>query len=123
MVDVLPGSHSNDSSSNPENCCPEQKDDNTEQLILKQEQAKSFSHEYLTPTITKLNPRAGQGLPLAADEENTYQPLIPPRFAAVGDDKSEYQSLTLKTHTLPAKFSVSPMGPAPPAIPPKPKAI
>ena len=122
MVDVPPGSH-NDSSSNPENCCPEQKDDNTEHLFLKQEQAKSFPHEYLTSTITKLSPRAGQGRPLAADEENTYQPLIPPRFAAVGDDKSEYQSLTLKTHTLPAKFNVSPMGPAPPAIPPKPKAV
>ena len=121
MVDVLPGQ--DDSSSKPENHLPEQEDDYIEQLILKQEQAKGFSHEYLTPTITKLSPRAGQGRPLAADEENTYQPLIPPRFAAVGDEKSEYQSLTLKIHTLPAKFSVSPVGPVPPAIPPKPKAI
>ena len=115
MVDVLPGSH-NDSSSNPENCCPEH-------LSLKQEQAKSFPYECPTSTITKLSPRAGQGQPLAADEENTYQPLIPPRFAAVGDDKSEYQSLTLKTHMLPAKFSVSPTRPVPPAIPTKPKAV
>jgi hypothetical protein len=93
---------------------------NTEQLMLKQEQVKSIPHEYLTP---ELNKRAGQGQPLATDKENTYQPLIPPRFAALGDDKSGYQSLTLKTSTAPPKFNVAPMGPAPPAIPPKPKAM
>ena len=92
----------------------------TEQLILKQEKAKDFPREYLTPTINK---RAGQGQPLTADKENTYQPLIPPRFAALGDDKSEYQSLTLNTNTAPPKFSAAPMGTALPAIPPKPKAI
>ena len=100
--------------------CHKQGHTNTEQLILKQEQAKGFPHEYLTPTINK---RGGQGQPLAADKENTYQPLIPLRFAALGDDKSEYQSLTLKTNTAPPKFSVASMGAAPPAIPPKPKAI
>ena len=101
----------------------EQGDANTKQVILKQEQAKGFPHEYLTPTISKFNHRAGQGQAVAADEENTYQPLIPSRVAALGDEKSEYQSLTLKTNTLPAKFNVTPMGPSPPAIPPKPKAM
>ena len=90
---------------------------NTEQLILKPEEAKGFPHEYLTPA------RAGQGQPPPADKENTYQPLIPSRFAALGDEKSEYQSLTLKTNTAPPKFGVAPMGTAPPAIPPKPKGM
>ena len=112
-----------DSSSKADSLLHEQGDANTEQFMLKQEQAKSFPHEYLTPTISKFNQRAGQGQAVAANEENTYQPLIPPRVAALGDEKSEYQSLTLKTNTLPAKFNVSPMGPAPPAIPPKPKAM
>ena len=112
-----------DSSSKADSLLHEQGDANTEQFILKQEQAKSFPHEYLTPTISKFNQRAGQGQAVAADEENTYQPLIPPRVAALGDEKSEYQLLTLKTNTLPTKFSVSPVGPAPPAIPPKPKAM
>ena len=93
---------------------------NTEQLILKQEQAKGLSHEYLTPTINK---RAGQGQPLTADKENTYQPLIPPRLAALGDENSEYQSLILKSSTAPPKFGVAPMGTALPAIPPKPKGM
>ena len=57
------------------------------------------------------------------DEENTYQPLIPPRFRALDDDRSEYQSLTQKSSTLPAKFNIPRVGPAPPAIPPKPKAM
>ena len=92
---------------------------------MKQEHAKDFSHppqEYLTPTITGFDQRAGPGLKIqaATDEENTYQPLIPPRLMALGDDKSEYQSLTQKT--LPTKFSIPP-GSAPPAIPPKPKAM
>ena len=102
------------------------KDISIEQLIMKQEQAKDLCHlphEYLTPTFTKFDQRPGPGQVSNTDEENTYQPLIPPRFRAMGDEKSEYQSLTLKTHMLPAKFNVSPMGPAPPAIPPKPKAI
>ena len=92
---------------------------NTEQLSLKQGEAKGFPQEYLTPTINK---RAGQGQPLTADKENTYQPLIPPRLAALGDEK-KYQSLTLKSSTAPPKFGVAPMGTAPPAIPPKPKEI
>jgi hypothetical protein len=98
----------------------------TEQFMLKQEQAKSIPHdsEYLTPTNDKLNQRAAdQGQPLVADKENTYQPLIPARFSALGDDKNEYQSLTLKTSTVPPKFNVAPVGPAPPTIPPKPKAM
>ena len=95
----------------------EQGDTNTDQLILKQEQAKGFPHEYLTPTISK---RAGQGQSLAT---NTYQPLIPPQFAALGDDRSEYQSLTQKTSTAPPKFGVAPMKTAPPVVPPKPKGI
>ena len=104
-----------------DNASRKAEDVNVEQLILKQEQAKDFSHlphEYLTPTITGF---AGRDLKnqAVADEKNTYQPLIPPRLMAFGDDKSEYQSLTQKT--LPTKFSVPP-GPAPPAIPPKPKA-
>ena len=93
--------------------------------ISMQEQAKDFSclpHEYLTPTLTKFDQRAGPRQVVATNEENTYQPLIPPRFRALGDDKSEYQALTPKTHTLPAKFGISPMGLVPPAIPPKPKA-
>ena len=98
----------------------EQGNTNTEQLILKQEQAKGLSHEYLTPTINK---RAGQEQPLTTDKENTYQPLIPPRLAALGDEKSEYQSLILKSSTAPPKFGFAPMGTAPPAIPPKPKGI
>ena len=112
-----------DSSSKADNPLHEQGDANTQQFILKQEQAKSFPHEYLTPTVSKFNQRAGQGQAVATDEENTYQPLIPLRVAALGDEGSKYQSLTLKTNTLPAKFNVSPMGPAPPAIPPKPKAM
>ena len=125
MVDVPPD-QDDSISIKPENhrCHPEQENDNIKQLILKQEQAKGFPHECLTPTITKLNQRAGQGRSLAADKENTYQPLIPPPPPrAMGDEKSQYQSLTPKTRTLPAKFDVSFMGPAPPAIPPKPKAV
>ena len=101
-------------------------DVNIRQLIMRQEQAKDFSHlphEYLTPTFTKFDQKAGPGQVVATDEDNTYQPLIPPRFRGLGDDKSEYQSLTLKTTTLPAKFNISPIGSAPPAIPPKPKAM
>ena len=90
---------------------------NTDQLILKQEEAKGFPHEYLTQA------RAGQGQPPPADKENTYQPLIPPRLAALGDENSEYQALTLKSSTAPPKFSVAPMETAPPAVPPKPKGI
>jgi hypothetical protein len=105
---------------------------NAEQLTMRQEQAKGIPHlphEYLTPTLTKFDQlqRTGPGPAVTTDEENTYQPLIPPRFRALGGtcEKSEYQSLTPKTKTLPAKFSVSPIGigPAPPAIPPKPKAL
>ena len=97
---------------------------NVERLILMQERAKDSSHlphEYLTSTVTGFDQRAGQDLKnqVVADEENTYQPLIPPRLTALGDDKSEYQSLTQKI--LSTKFNVPP-GPAPPAIPPKPKA-
>ena len=124
MVDAPPQGDI-DSSSKLENLTHEHEDINVEQLVLKQYRGKDLSHiphEYLAPTITKFDQRAGPGLE-GHDKENTYQPLIPPRFMALGDDKSEYQSLTLKTKTLPAKFNVSPMGPAPPAIPPKPKAI
>ena len=123
MADVPPGQ--DESSIKPENhrCHPEQEDDNIEQFILKQEQAKGFPHEYPTPTITKLNQKAGQDQFPVADEENTYQPLIPPPPGAMGDEKSQYQSLTLKTCTLPAKFDTSPMESAPPAIPPRPKAV
>ena len=125
MVDVHLQGDSEDSTRKPENLTHEHKDINVEQLVLKQYRGKDLSHishEYLAPTITKFDQRAGPGLE-GHDKENTYQPLIPPRFMALGDDKSEYQSLTLKTKTLPAKFNVSPMGPAPPAIPPKPKAM
>ena len=99
-------------------------DVDVERLIFMQDRAKDFSHlphEYLTSTVTGFDQRAGPGLKIqaATDKENTYQPLIPPRLTALGDDKSEYQSLTQKI--LPTKFSVPP-GPAPPAIPPKPKA-
>ena len=120
MVDVTPQGDI-DSSHTPENLPHEHGDINVEQLILKQYQGKDFSHiphEYLAPTVTKFDQRAGPSM-----KESTYQPLIPPRVAALGDEKSEYQSLTLKTNTLPAKFNVSPMGPSPPAIPPKPKAM
>ena len=122
MVD-MPSSHPR---AKPENHNMPNKPENVDidLRILKQEQAKDFSHlphEYFTSTFTKFDQRADPGQVVAADEDNTYQPLIPPRFRALGDDKSEYQSLTLKT--LPAKFSVSPIGPAPPAIPPKPKAM
>ena len=127
MVDI-PRNHYGDSSTKPpaENHPHKPGDIDIEQLILKQEQAKDFSHlphEYLTPTFTKFNQRASPGQAVATDEDNTYQPLIPPRFRALGDDKSEYQSLTLKTNTLPAKFNISPIGSAPPPIPPKPKAM
>ena len=122
MVDMPP---QGDYRSKPESHPHEHGNVNVERLILKQEQAKDFSHppqEYLTPTITGFDQRAGPGLKIqaATDEENTYQPLIPPRLTALGDDKSEYQSLTQKT--LPTKLSIPP-GPAPPAIPPKPKAM
>ena len=93
----------------------EQGHTNTKQLILKQEEAKGFPHEYLTPA------RARQGQPQPADKKNTYhQPLIPSRFAVLGDENSEYQSLTWKSNTAPPKFGAAPMGTAPPAIPPKP---
>ena len=108
--------------SRPENHHPHKpRDVNVERLILRQEQAKDFSHlphEYLSSSTARFDQRAGQNQAVA-DEENTYQPLIPPRLTALGDDKSEYQSLTQKT--LPTKFNVPP-GPAPPAIPPKSKA-
>ena len=125
MVDAPPQGDI-DSSSKPKIIPHDEHEDvNVEQLTLKQYRGKDLSHiphEYLAPTITKFDQRAGPVLE-GHDKENTYQPLIPPRFMALGDDKSEYQSLTLKTKTLPAKFNVSPMGPAPPAIPPKPKAM
>ena len=120
MVDVPP---QDDSSSKPENHPHEYRDASIGHLILKQEQAKCFPHEYLMPTITKFNQSAGPGQAVATDEENTYQPLIPPRFRALDDDRSEYQSLTQKSSTLPAKFNIPRVGPAPPAIPPKPKAM
>ena len=125
MVDM---SSSHPHANKPENHNMPNKPENVDidLRILKQEQAKDFSHlpyEYLTSTFTKFDQRAGPGQVVATDKDNTYQPLIPPRFRALGDDKSEYQSLTLKTNTLPAKFNVSPMGSAPPAIPPKPKAM
>ena len=119
MVDMPPrGDYRSKPESHPE-------DVNVERLILMQEQTKDFSHlphKYLTQTITGFDQRSVPGLKnqAVADEENTYQPLIPPRLTALGDDKSEYQSLTQKT--LPTKFSVPP-GPAPPAIPPKSKAM
>ena len=127
MVDAPPQGDI-DSSSRPKVIPHDEHEDvNVEELIFKQCQGKDLSqlsHEYSAPTITKFDQRAGAGLEgTGHDKENTYQPLIPPRFMALGDDKSEYQSLTLKTKTLPAKFNVSPMGPAPPAIPPKPKAM
>ena len=129
MVD-MPRSHRGDSSAKPSDHPHKLGDINIEQLILKQEQAKDFSHlphEYFMPPITTFNQNAmnaGRGRAVT-DEENTYQPLIPPRFRALGNDKSEYQSLTQKSSTLHAKFNVSPVatGPAPPAIPPKPKAM
>lgn len=91
---------------------------------LSQEQAVNVSYfplKYLTPAITKpeQGPSSGQ---VMINEENTYQPLIPPRSAALGDDKSDYQSLTHKSLTLPAKVRVHPPKPAVPAIPLKPKA-
>ena len=110
------------SSKKPDNLPHEREDVNSGQLVLKQYHGKEFCHtphEYLAPTITKFNQGAGPD----HNEENTYQPLIPPRFVALGDEKSEYQSLTLKSDTLTAKFSVSPIEPAPPVIPPKPKAM
>ena len=124
IVDMPPqGNSSRKAETHPH----EHGDVNVERLILMQERAKDSSHlpqEYLTPTITGFDQRAGQDLKTqavhVADEENTYQPLIPPRLTALGDNKSEYQSLTQKT--LPTKFSIPP-GPAPPAIPPKPKAV
>ena len=121
MVDMPP---QGDYRSKPESHPHEHGNVNVERLILKQEQAKDFSNlpqEHLTPTITGFEQRADPDLKnqAVADEENIYQPLIPPRLTALGDDKSEYQSLTQKT--LPTKFSV-PQGPAPPAIPQKPKA-
>ena len=123
MVDMLPSHAHAKPQEDHVPCKPENVD--IDWRISKQEQAKDFSrlpHEYLTPTLSKFHQRAGPGKAATTDEENTYQPLIPPRFRALGDDKSEYQVLTPKTHTLPAKFGVSPMGSAPPAIPPKPKA-
>ena len=124
MVDMHPQS---DCSSKPENLSQEHGDINVEELIFKQDQAKDFPHqphEYLTPTFTKFNQNAGPGQAVATNEENTYQPLIPPQFRALGDDNmSEYQSLTQKSSTLSAKFNIPPVGPAPPAIPPKPKAM
>ena len=100
----------------PENHPCEPGNVNIERLILKQEQAKDLPHEYSTPITTKFDQRACQDLKnqVVANEKCAYQPLIPPRLMALGDDKSEYQSLTQKT--LPAKFSV------PPARPPKSKA-
>ena len=123
MVDVRP---QGDSSGKLENLSQEHEDINVEELIFKQDQAKDFSympHEYLTSTFTKFDHKAGSCQTVATKEENAYQPLIPPRFRALGDDMSEYKSLTRKTSTLPIKFNIPPVGPAPPAIPPKPKAM
>ena len=126
MVDVP--SQRDDSGCKPEGLLHKHGNVSAEQLTMKQEQAKGIPylpHEYLTPTLTTFNQRARPGPAVTTDEENTYQPLIPPHFRALGGEKSEYQSLTPKTKTLPAKFGVSPIGigPAPPAIPPKPKAM
>ena len=122
MVDVP--SQRDDSGCKPECLLHKHGNIGDEQLTMKQEQAY-LPHEYLKPTLTTFDKRARPGPSVATDEENTYQPLIPPRFRAVGDEKSEYQSLKPKIKTLPAKFGMSPIGigPAPPAIPPKPKAM
>ena len=127
LVDMTWRRSHDDSSTKPENHPHKLGDTDIEQLNLKQEQAKDFSHlphEYFMSPIITFDQSAGRGRAVTG-EENTYQPLIPPRFRALGDDKSEYQSLTQKSSTLSAKFNVSPvaMGPAPPAIPPKPKAM
>ena len=112
MVDIPPRG---DCSSKPENHPHEP---GVELFHLKQEQAKDFPHlpqEHLTPITTGFDQRAGQDMAVT-NEENTYQPLIPPRLMALGDDKSEYQSLTQKI--LPNV----PLGSTPPTIPRKPKA-
>ena len=87
--------------------------------VSKQKQLRALytPHEYLTP-VTITNQRVLKcdeqtDLCTTKDEENTYQPLIPPR-AAVNDDTSEYQSLTQLT--LSKDFNL------PPPIPPKPDA-
>ena len=83
----------------------------------KQPRASYTPHEYLTP-VTITNQRVLKcdeqtDVCTTKDEENTYQPLIPPR-TAVNDDTSEYQSLTQLT--LFKDFNL------PPPIPPKPDA-
>ena len=128
MVDLPWRRSHDDSSTKPENHPHKLGEIEIEQLILKQEQAKDFSHlphEYFMPPFDQNATNAGRGRAVT-DGENTYQHLIPPRFRALDNDKSKYQSLTQKTSTLSAKFNVSPvaMGAAPPsAIPPKPKAM
>lgn len=57
-----------------------------------------------------------RGVPTAEREDNTYQPLLPPRMATgPGNTEGDYQPLT--RHTLPRVSNVSA-----PALPPKPKA-
>ena len=126
MIDVP--SKRDGSECKPEDLLHKHGNVSVEQLTMKQEQAKGITylpHEYLTPTLTTFDQRARPGPAVATDEENTYQPLIPPRFRAVSDEKSEYQSLKPKIKTHSTKFGMSPIGigPAPPAIPPKPKAM
>ena len=83
----------------------------------KQKQPRASNSPHLTP-VTTTNQQVFKcdqqtDVCTAKDEENTYQPLIPPR-ATANSDPNEYQSLT--QHTLPKKFNL------PPAIPLKPDA-
>ena len=61
------------------------------------------------------------GAAVNREDNNTYQPLLPPRFVAgMGKHpaEGEYQQLSMTRHTLPRGFNVSDSAPA---LPPKPK--
>ena len=80
----------------------------------KREQAQEYQVPIKAKSDEIINVRHGLQLQVDAhvvkssEEENTYQPLIPPR-SIIGNESSEYQSLT-----LPKQLNVAP------SLPPKP---